>query len=245
MSLLSAKKFLPLVASALLVTAVASSARAAEATTEYNDPWESMNRGIFAFNRVADTYLLRPVAAGYRYVTPQLVRTHLGNFADNLSEPLNGVNALLQGDVVQGVQSFWRFIINSTIGLAGLNDVATVAGIPQRDEDFGQTLAVWGVGSGPYLVLPILGPSSVRDAGGRVGNWVVDPVNYVVDSNVAIGIAVGQGIVQRERLIDPIDDIFASSLDPYVSFRSIYQQRRKAQIENRSVANKPSVSLPE
>ena len=236
------KKILPLVAGVLMINAVTS---AAHAETD-GDPLESMNRGIFAFNQAADTYILRPVAVSYRYITPQVVRTHLGNFADNLSEPLNGVNSLLQGDVVQGVQSFWRFVINSTIGLAGLNDVATEAGIPQRDEDFGQTLAVWGVGAGPYLVIPILGPSNFRDAGGRIGNWVVDPVNYVVNNETSIGIAIGQGIVQRERLIDPIDDINNSSLDPYVSFRSIYQQRRAAQIANHHVDNnQPNITLPE
>ena len=245
--LFDVKKFLTGALGALMILGVADNADAAKrhskddisvsdtkpAKEQVNDPLEPFNRAVFDFNQVADKYVLRPVAMGYRYITPQVVRTHIGNVADNLYEPLNTVNALLQGDIQQGVASFFRFAINSTIGLAGINDVATEAGLPQRTEDFGQTLAVWGVGSGPYLMLPILGPSNFRDTGGRIGDWLVDPVNYYVDTTTSIGIAVGEGIVTREQLIETIDDINSSSLDPYVSYRSIYAQRRQAQIENR------------
>ncbi len=230
------KKILPLV-SVLLLAAACS-------TNNPNDPLESYNRGMFAVNHGIDTVLLKPVAEGYRYITPQVVRTHIGNVSDNLYEPVSMVNNFLQGDFMGGMNNFWRFILNSTIGLAGINDVATTAGIPARREDFGQTLAVWGVGSGPYLVLPILGPSDLRDTGGRLADWfVLDPVNYAVnDTWTEVGIAAGQGLVERERLLDPIDDIYSSSLDPYASFKSIYEQRRDAEIKNKH-SDQPKLKL--
>ena len=221
-----AKKLLPLMTSMLALVACATH-------DANNDPYESFNRGMFDFNRGVDTYLIRPIAWTYRYITPQAVRDHVGNVSDNLYEPLNMVNALLQGDIQQGAVSFWRFAINTTVGLGGINDVATTAGLKARTEDFGQTLAVWGVDSGPYIVLPIFGPSNGRDAVGRVADWFVDPVTYAVDDTwTSVGIAAGHGLVTRERLLNPIDDVYATSLDPYATFRSIYQQRRKAQIEN-------------
>lgn len=198
-----------------------------------NDPLEPFNRAMFDFNFGLDRYLIRPVALGYRTVTPQAVRTHIAHASDNLYEPVNAVNALLQGNVTQGVQSLWRFVINTTLGIGGLNDIATEAGLPDRREDFGQTLAVWGVDAGPYLVLPIFGPANVRDAGGRIGDWFLDPINYAMDSTTAIEIDIAQGIVRREQLIEAIDEINNASLDPYVTYRSIYEQRRKAQIEDR------------
>lgn len=221
------KKLLPLLA--VLFFSAACSTHSND-----NDPLEPFNRSVFEFNQTVDKFVIRPVAVGYRYVTPQVVRTHIGNVSDNLYEPLTMVNSFMQGNFTGGVQSFWRFVINSTVGLAGINDVATTAGLPQIREDFGQTLAVWGVGSGPYIVLPILGPSNGRDTVGTVADWFIDPVTYAVDDTwTSVEIAGGQALVTRERLIDPIDDINSSSLDPYVSFRSIYEQHRAAEIKNR------------
>lgn len=225
------KKLLPL---AVLLLAAACSTAGKEKTDANNDPLEPFNRGVFQFNQMVDRFLLRPVASGYRYITPQVVRTHIGNVSDNLFEPLTMVNSFLQGNFTGGMTSFWRFVINTTVGIGGINDVAASAGLTGHREDFGQTLGVWGVGSGPYIVLPILGPSSGRDTVGLVTDWFMDPVNYAVDDTwTSIYIAAGQGMVERERLLDPIDDINASSLDPYATFRSIYQQRRAAQINNR------------
>jgi len=221
-----AKKILPVMVSALALVGCATNA-------PNDDPYESVNRGIFEFNRGVDTYLIRPIAKGYRYITPQILRDHIGNVSDNLQEPLSMVSALLQGDIQQGMVNFWRFTINTTIGLGGINDVATTAGLKARTEDMGQTFASWGIDSGPYIVLPLLGPSSGRDALGQVAGWFANPITYVVDDTWAsIAIAGGQALVARERLLDPIDDVYASSLDPYASFRSIYQQRRAAQIKN-------------
>jgi len=201
--------------------------------TAEDDSLESFNRGMFAFNEVIDNILIKPVATGYRFITPEPIRDRIGNASDNLAEPLSMVNAFLQGDFDHGMVSFWRFIINSTIGIGGLHDVATTAGLKERREDFGQTLAVWGVGEGPYIVLPILGSSNLRDTTGVVAGWYMDPFTYILDTNDRIWLAVGQGVVERERLIDPIDDIYETSLDPYATFRSVYEQLRAAQIENR------------
>lgn len=197
------------------------------------DPLEGYNRGMFRVNEALDTVLIRPVASGYRYITPDQIRSRIGNISDNLYEPVSMINAFLQGDFTQGMTNFWRFVINSTIGLGGMHDVAATAGLAPRREDFGQTLAVWGVGSGSYIVLPILGPSNLRDTGGKLADWFTNPVIYAVDdTNTSIWMAAGQGLIARERLLDPIDDIYSSSLDPYASFRSIYEQHREAEIKN-------------
>lgn len=222
------KSYLALVATALLASACS--------TKNADDPLEGYNRGMFAVNEAVDTVLIRPVAMGYRFITPGELRSRIGNASDNLYEPISMINNFLQGDFTGGMNNFWRFVINSTVGIAGLNDVATTAGIPARREDFGQTLAVWGMGSGPYIVLPILGPSSLRDTAGRVGDWFMDPVNYALEQDgtdwTLYGVRAGQGLIARERLLDPIDDIYSSSLDPYESFKSIYEQRREAEIKN-------------
>jgi len=204
------------------------------ATAPEEDPLEGYNRAMHSFNTAVDQTIIGPVAKGYRYITPNPLRERIGNFSDNLREPLNMVNAFLQGDFEQGMVSFWRFAINSTIGIFGIHDVAATAGLAERREDFGQTLGAWGTGSGPYIVLPILGPSNGRDVVGRVTDWFLDPFSYALQSNERIWLGVGEALVERERLIDPIDDIYESSLDHYVTFRSVYGQHRDAQIANRN-----------
>jgi len=228
-----AKKLIPLVAAVLLAGACSTKADDA-------DPLEGYNRVMFDINHGLDTVLIKPVAQGYRFITPAPIRTRIGNVSDNLYEPVNMVNAFLQGDFEQGSRNFFRFLINSTVGLAGLHDVATEAGIPAHSEDFGQTLAVWGVGSGPYLVLPLFGPSNLRDTSGLVADIFLDPVTYATNTWTNVGIDAGQALVERERLLDPIDDIFATSLDPYASFKSIYEQRRAADIKNQE-SSKPNL----
>jgi len=219
------------VLAALLLSALSLTACS---STPEEDPIEGFNRGVYAFNEVLDKNVIGPVAKGYRYIAPDMVREHVGNFSDNLREPVSMLNALLQGDVEQGLTSFWRFTLNTTIGLAGINDVAAEMGLKERREDFGQTLATYGAGQGPYIVIPLLGPSNGRDVIGKVVDWFTNPFNYIIDDTYAqVGLAAGQAMVERERLIDPIDDIYDTSLDPYVAFRSIYFQSRQAQIENR------------
>lgn len=228
------QKFLALVL--MIPVLAACSGKPAE-----DDSLESFNRGMFAFNEVLDTILIKPVATGYRFITPEPIRDRIGNAADNLAEPLSMVNAFLQGDVDRGFDSLFRFLINSTIGLAGIHDVAREAGIAPREEDFGQTLAVWGAGEGDYIVLPILGPSTTRDVFGRVADIFLDPINIPLDRNEIFYKSLATGLVQRERLLDPIDDIYATSLDPYASFRSIYLQRRDAEIRNKIRINQPEL----
>lgn len=219
-------------ASVTLMTLLAACAPATS-DPEENDPLESINRSVFEFNQVADQYAIEPVAKGYRYLAPDEVRSRIGNVSDNLLEPLSMVNNFLQGDVEGGMTNFWRFFLNSTVGIAGMNDVASTAGLKPRREDFGQTLAVWGAGEGPYMVLPILGPSSLRDTGGMVADWYLDPVHYAIDdSGTEIAITAGRGLVQRERLINVIDDVNETSLDPYVTLRSMYRQNRAAMVAN-------------
>jgi phospholipid-binding lipoprotein MlaA len=226
------KKILPLIAALVLASACSTKSNA-------DDPLEGYNRGMFRVNEALDTVLIRPVAKGYRYITPQPIRNRISNVSDNLYEPISMVNNFLQGDFTGGMNNFWRFLINSSVGLGGMHDVAATAGIAPRREDFGQTLAVWGVGTGPYIVLPIFGPSNLRDTSGKVADWFMDPVNYALrapdDTDwdwTLIGVRAGQALSQRERFLDPIDDIYSSSLDPYASFKSIYEQRRDADIHN-------------
>lgn len=216
---------------------------AACASTEEESSLEAYNRAVFSFNEVVDDVLLAPVARGYRYITPQKLRNRFGNAANNLNEPVNFFNTLLQGDVDQAVVTFWRFALNSTVGVVGLHDVASTAGLNRRREDFGQTLAVWGVEDGGYFVLPILGPSTVRDAFGIFVDIFLDPFNYYLERDDAIVRALAVGLVQRERLLDPIDDIYATSLDPYSSIKSIYMQRRKSAILNNQAPKATNLNL--
>lgn len=229
------KRFIPLILCAVLATGCSTA-------NPESDPLEGYNRVMFRVNEGIDTVLIRPVAVGYHYVVPDALRWRIGNVSDNLYEPVSMVNSFLQGDFTGGMTNFWRFVINSTVGIAGMHDVAATAGLTGKREDFGQTLAVWGVGSGPYLVLPILGPSNLRDTTGIVADWFTDPVNYELRMHhtewTHIGVRAGQALVTRERYLDPIDDIYDSSLDPYASFKSIYEQRRASEINNRS-SDKP------
>lgn len=224
-------KMIPIVAALVLASACS--------THTNDDPIEPFNRAVFKFNEAIDTVLIKPVAQGYRFITPQPVRNSIGNAVSNLGEPFSMANNFLQGEFTLGMKNFWRFVINSTLGIGGLNDVASTAGLTSTREDIGQTLAVWGVGSGPYLVLPLLGPSNGRDAVGTIAGWFADPVNIAIQDNTTqIAVAAGSALVIREQLLDPIDDIYSSSLDPYASFRSIYNQRRAAEIKNQR-SNEP------
>jgi phospholipid-binding lipoprotein MlaA len=140
----------------------------------------------------------------------------------------------LQGDVENSFTTFWRFSLNSTIGIGGLFDIAKIAGLERRSEDLGQTFGKYGVKGGPYLMLPLMGPSNTRDLVGRVGDSFMDPYNYLVDDYGIAGRNVLNGIDSREQLLELIDDINENSLDPYATFRSLYSQRRADEIENGS-----------
>ena len=202
------------------------------------DPWEGMNRGTFVFNQFFDKYLLAPLAKGYRFVLPGEVRTGVRNFFSNLKEPWTTINSALQGDLKNTGNSLVRFCLNTTVGLLGIFDVAGSVGFEKQKEDFGQTLAVYGLDSGPYLVLPFLGPSTVRDAVGKVAGIVGDPVTLALnregkDDWLWIGTAV-KGIDFREQNLEKIDNLEATSVDFYATIRSLYLERRNRMIRNQS-----------
>lgn len=219
---------------ALLVTGCASkSQQSVLDEAEVADPWEGFNRAMYGFNNVVDNILLKPVAKTYNFVVPRTARKGVTNFLHNLASPVHLANAAFQGNTEQAFTVFWRFVINSTIGLGGLIDVAGYHGIVAADEDFGQTLAVWGVGSGPYLVLPILGPSNVRDAFGKVADAFLDPINYLDEDAVIVAHKAAVTIDRRSRTIELTDEVERTSIDPYATFRSGYGQYRDNEIKTR------------
>jgi phospholipid-binding lipoprotein MlaA len=194
---------------------------------EINDPIEGFNRAMFQFNYAVDRVILRPTVWVYKTVVPEFARTGISNVLDNWYEPVNTVNALLQGKFTVAANSFWRFVINSSLGILGFADVAGEAGLHQQKEDFGQTLGSWGVGSGPYLVLPIIGPSSVRDGSGMLVDIFTDPSTYLMTERDLWWRAGVRGFDARYRMDHLLDEIY-QSVDPYATMRSLYTQRRAA-----------------
>ena len=199
------------------------------------DPLESINRVIFNFNNVADKIILEPTAKGYKKL-PSPIQKGIGNFLNNLKLPLVVVNQILQGQFKNASDSTGRFLVNSTVGIFGLADVAEKIGLEQTQEDFGQTLAKWGIGDGFYIVLPIFGPSNLRDTSGMMLTYVTDPVNaYAVHENESWFLPVRtatNAIDQRSKIIDEVNALRNNSLDYYAAVRSSYYQNRKAAINN-------------
>ncbi|WP_420349812.1 VacJ family lipoprotein [Pelagibius sp.] len=212
-----------------------------------NDPLEIPNRMFFAFNEALDFAVIRPVAVTYRFIVPSGVRNSVRNFLRNLRSPVILANDLLQGDLERAETTAARFFINSTLGLLGLFDIAADSGYPYHSEDFGQTLGTYGAGEGFYLVLPILGPSSVRDAGGLVVDTLIDPLTYIAPEGVGVARAVTTGVDLRSRTIDELDELKRDSLDFYARIRSLYRQNRESEINNGAPpADAPEFSeLPE
>lgn len=203
------------------------------APAEVYDPLETINRGIFKFNEGLDFILLKPIAKTYVFVVPEFGRQRVTNVLSNLGEPVNALNGFLQGNPERGFTSLWRFILNSTFGVLGVFDFAGEnTELKKVSEDFGQTMGVYGWGSGAYLVLPIVGPSSTRDAFGLAVDVVSNPFNHV-DSDEFVYGRMGATIVDsRARNLDFIDEIYANSVDPYATIRSAYLQRREALVNN-------------
>ena len=243
---------LPVVVSLILAGCATPSnnpqAGAAEAE-DFNDPLEDTNRAIFDFNQVVDRNVLVPVAKAYRTVLPDPVRDSLRDFLRNLRAPLIFANDALQGEFERAGQTFARFTLNSTLGVGGLLDVAGRWGeLPYHEDDLGLTFGVWGIPEGPYLVVPVLGPSTPRDLTGQVAEGFGDPFNYIVTGNpytlywipfVRGGVA---GIDQRSRYIETLADIERTSLDYYATIRSLYRQRRAALIRHEKEQNLPPPS---
>ena len=211
---------------------------------ENDDPLEPMNRAVFNANDAIDTAIMKPLAEGYRDIVPQFFRDRIRAFVDNLQEPRIFVNNLLQLRINDAGFTFARFYVNSTLGLAGLFDVASEHGLPRQTGDFGQTLAVWGVDSGPYLVLPLLGPSNFRDAFGSAVDFYTTPPAHLVPGATGWWITVGtyavSGIDLRARNIETLDQIKEHALDYYAQFRSLARQHRDGQIRAaRGLAEQP------
>jgi phospholipid-binding lipoprotein MlaA len=211
-----------------------------------SDPLEPVNRGVFAVNNALDKVLFDPICRVYNALLPDFARAGVHNFMRNLSSPILVGNELLQGDVRQAGVSTARFVINTTAGIGGLMDPAASVGLQYRDADFGQTLGVWGVGSGPYLVIPVLGPSSLRDAAGTAVDSYADPVRfwaYNTHHRWVYYTKVGVDFVdQRSRIMKPMNDLRNNSLDYYAAVRSAYAQERRAMVHHK----KPeSVDIPD
>ena len=208
--------------------------------TEYNvdeifDPIEPINRVIFGFNNVADKIILEPAAKGYRKL-PSPVQSGISNFLSNLRMPLVIVNQLLQGQGGNAAESTGRFLVNTTVGVLGFGDVADKIGLEEKDEDYGQTLAIWGVGDGFYIVLPIFGPSNLRDTAGLLLTASTDPVNaYAVSEGEGWVVPVRttiNAVDRRSKIIDEVNALRSNSIDYYAAVRSSYYQNRKAAILN-------------
>lgn len=234
------------VAFALTATACATNpgdSGARDAAYQVNDPLEIPNRFVFAANEAADVLVIRPAAEIYVGVVPDPVRDAIHNFIDNLMSPLYIANNLLQGNVEGASNATGRFLTNTILGVGGFADVATQAGIPRAPEDFGQTLAVWGVGDGPYIVLPLLGPSNLRDTAGYAVDSVGDPVGIWAYGTDHKGMLVGRAAVgaidRRSQILKEVDDLRRNSLDFYATARSLYQQQRRAAIANNKASPAP------
>lgn len=200
------------------------------------DPWEGFNRRVFAFNDVLDRYALKPVATGYRKVTPQPVQTGVGNFFSNLGEVRTAINSLLQGKPGNAGLATSRFLINSTVGVGGLLDYATLMEITADDEDFGQTLAVWGWEESRYLVLPLLGPSTLRDTTGLPADMAAYPPTYVDDDAVTVGLTALNIVDTRAGLLDQEELIRG---DRYRFIRDAFLQRRQFEVNDGVLGDDP------
>ncbi len=227
-----------LLAAPVFIAGCASVPRDPAARAEFranNDPLEPLNRRIFAFNEFLDRILIKPLAKGYRRALPQEGRDALRHCLDNINEPIVFANALLQGRLRSAGTTGCRFIMNSTLGIAGFGDVAIRNRLPRQFGDFGQTLWAWGLPDGPYLILPVLGPSNPRDGIGSGVDAYFDPFRYLTrgkdfNTTVTVSRVVLDGMDKRSRSIDALDEMQREAIDYYASFRSLFRQHRAAEL---------------
>lgn len=218
----------------------ANDREAVAAFNEANDPYEPFNRAMLDFNLALDKAILKPVAYVYKEGVPDPIQTNVTNFLANLRGPVIFANDLLQGEFERAGNTLLRFAMNSTIGILGINDFAAEAGIAKHTEDFGQTLATWDVEEGPYLVLPIFGPSNPRDGFGLLADSLMDPFTWLTPFEFRLGRAGGQALDRRARNFDQLNDLEKNSLDFYAAIRSLYRQKRRDEIRNGApTTNKP------
>ena len=206
------------------------------------DPLEGINRVVFGFNQVIDRLIMEPSARIYRAVVPRPIRMGVTNVLNNLATPITLTNDILQGNPEAAANTIKRFMVNSTLGIGGLFDHATGLGEPLHREDFGQTLGTWGVGAGPYLVLPVLGPSNPRDLTGMVADTAVNPMTWILydaplwQKSIPVGTQI---VVSREAILDDYDNLRKNSPDLYASIRDLYAQKRQAEIANEAAGYDP------
>jgi len=207
---------------------------------------ETLNRFIFEFNEFLQDILLRPITTFYNDTFPPTLREGVSNFLDNLRSPIIFANDVLQGEFDRALQTFGRTLVNSTIGIFGFADVAGELGVEHHNEDFGQTLAVWGMGEGFYLVLPIFGPSNPRDAIGKLGvDSYLDPLGLWLENtnrdDITWTLTAMRGIDQYARIVEELNQVKKTSVDYYAAVRSLYRQKRKTEINNGSTLDLPPI----
>jgi len=223
-------------------TVIAGEAAATPLGSAVNDPWEGWNRKVHRFNNALDRAIIRPVARGYVRAVPRPVRTGVSNVFSNLGQPVSALNALLQGKPKRAGQSLARFALNLTLGVGGLFDPASDANLPRGNEDFGQTLAVWGWKQSRYLELPFLGPRTVRDSFGLGGDIAASPMRQIDDQPVRYGLA-GLSLVSARAQLLSIDSLREGAVDDYILLRDAWMQRRHYLISGREGA--PEQGLPD
>lgn len=214
---------------------------------ETNDPLEPTNRVFYAINNGLDTVILRPLAIAYRAVLPEPVRTGIHNVLSNLGTPVEFGNDVLEAKPRRAGDTTMRFLINTTVGVVGIFDVAKDWGYPDHDNDFGVTLALWGVPEGPFLFLPVLGPSNPRDAVGHGVDIVGDPFTWLGQGTAVTVLDWTKfglnALDQRAQVLDAIDSIKKTALDPYATFRSLYRQHRHGTIEDARNDNRATIPI--
>jgi phospholipid-binding lipoprotein MlaA len=196
------------------------------------DPYENLNRKVFVVNQVFDQVLLKPVARGYSNYAPNFIQDTVGNFFGNLADVWTAVNNFLQGKPREGIQDTGRVAVNTVFGVAGLADVATKLGFPKHQEDFGQTLGVWGVKPGPFVMLPLFGPSTMRDAVAKPLDLYADPLNLSTRADVEYSLRAMRLVDDRARLLPTTDMIEKVALDPYQFVRDAHFQQREARVSD-------------
>lgn len=206
------------------------------------DPFERANRATFAFNEALDRRIAKPIAKGYKRITPDAVETGVSNFFSNAAYPTVLANNLLQGKFKDALNDTGRLLLNTTLGLGGLLDPASAAGLDRNDEDFGQTLGRWGVGSGAYLMLPLLGPYTIRDGFGSLVDEFTEPRQYLSDDSTRLSLWAAVQLEKRARLLEA-DALLAQAGDRYVLVRSAYLQRREFQVLDGDVPVDESLQL--
>ena len=216
-------------------TKAAASAKAAGVATNsgVNDPFEGVNRKIFAFNQALDRTLIRPLAIFVHHATPRALRSAMGNFLSNLGEPIVFINDGLQGRPVTAFRTAARFAVNTTLGVAGVFDVAGRGDLPHHDNGFGLTFARWGAGPGPYLYIPVLGPSTLRDSIGALADIGANPLTYtrdVVPNGASTGMGIATGLNSRAVADSDLKALRAQSTDEYAALRSFYLQNRQSEV---------------